>query len=146
MLLQLRKQLEYPPQLEIWNVHGVDFCSLPPSPTVNTTCENNFITELKLAGNKVLKGGYFEGFAVPNKSLSQNFSMDSFVSTLARLTSLKVVHLVSLGMWGPLPDKIHRLSSLEHLDFSSNFLYGSVPPRISAMVRLQTLVLDDNFF
>ncbi|KAF8036950.1 hypothetical protein BT93_B0008 [Corymbia citriodora subsp. variegata] len=146
VLLQLRKQLEYPPQLEIWNVHGVDFCSLPPSPTVNLTCENNFVTELKLAGEKVLKGGYFEGFAVPNKSLSQNFSMDSFVSTLARLTSLKVLHLVSLGMWGPLPDKIHRLSSLEHLDFSSNFLYGSVPPRISAMVMLQTLVLDDNFF
>ncbi|OMO71731.1 hypothetical protein COLO4_28078 [Corchorus olitorius] len=34
--------------------------------------------------------------------------MDSFVTTLSRLQSLKVLSLVSLGIWGPLPDKIHR--------------------------------------
>uniref|UniRef100_A0A7N2MNS0 Protein kinase domain-containing protein n=1 Tax=Quercus lobata TaxID=97700 RepID=A0A7N2MNS0_QUELO len=72
--------------------------------------------------------------------------MDSFVATLARLTNLRVLSLVSLGIWGPLPDKIHRLSSLEYLDLSSNFLFGSVPPKISTMVELQTLKLDDNFF
>ncbi|KAH1255097.1 putative inactive leucine-rich repeat receptor-like protein kinase [Glycine max] len=72
--------------------------------------------------------------------------MESFVATLARLTSLRVLSLVSLGMWGPLPDRIHRLYALEHLDLSSNYLYGSIPPKICTMVNLQTLRLGDNFF
>ncbi|KAJ6672263.1 hypothetical protein OIU85_013596 [Salix viminalis] len=88
----------------------------------------------------------FVGFAITSQTLSGNFSMDSFVTTLARLTSLRVLSLVSLGIWGPLPDKIHRLSTLEYLDLSSNYLFGSIPPRISTMVKLQTLNLDDNFF
>ncbi|XP_031280633.1 psbP domain-containing protein 2, chloroplastic-like [Pistacia vera] len=72
--------------------------------------------------------------------------MNSFVTTLERLTSLRVLSLVSLGIWGPLLDKIHRLFALEYLDLGSNYLFGSVPPKISAMVKLQTLKLDDNFF
>lgn len=147
VLLQLRKHLEYPSQLEIWSGHGLDFCFLQPSQNVNLTCENNSITELNLVGNKFTSSAsFFEGFAIPSLTLSQNFSMDSLVTTLARLTGIRVLRLVSLGMWGPLPDKIHRLFSLEILDLSSNFLYGLVPPKISAMVKLQSLLLDDNFF
>lgn len=146
VLLQLKKHLEYPKQLEIWYDHGTDFCYTSSSTEVNITCENNFITGLKIKGDKQAKVSNFDGFAVASVTLSENFSMDSFITTLARLTSLRVLSLVSLGIWGPLPDKIHRLSSLEYLDLSSNFLYGSVPSKISTMVNLQTLILDGNFF
>ena len=146
VLQQLRKHLEYPNQLEIWNNRSIDFCYLSSFPQVNITCQDNFVTELRIVGDKTAKASDFHGFAIPKQTLSENFSLDSFVATLARLTNLRVLSLVSLGIWGPLPDKIHRLSSLEYLDLSSNFLFGSVPPKISTMVKLQTLKLDDNFF
>ncbi|CAN0905944.1 Probable inactive leucine-rich repeat receptor-like protein kinase At3g03770 [Linum grandiflorum] len=134
VLLQLRKHLEYPAQLEMWNLyHATDLCYMQPSKLVNISCQDNSVTELKIMG-------------VDYQSLSAGFSMDSFVATLARLNSLRVLSLVSLGIWGPLPDKIHRLASLEYLDLSSNHLFGSVPPKISTMVKLQTLILDHNFF
>ncbi|XP_031406441.1 probable inactive leucine-rich repeat receptor-like protein kinase At3g03770 [Punica granatum] len=148
VLQQLRKHLEYPSQLEMWTTHGLDLCFLPPSPNVNLTCEKNSVTELQLVGDKFAASARrsFQGYAIPGQTLSQNFSMDSLVTTLVRLTSLRVLRLVSLGMWGSLPDKIHRLSSLEILDLNSNFLYGLVPPKISTMVKLQSLIFDDNYF
>lgn len=148
VLLQLRKHLEYPPSLQVWENYNGDLCGLSPSAKMSIECEGNSVTELKIMGdNKPVKvAGRFNGFAVPNMTLSMSFSIDSFVTTLTRLTSLRVLSLVSLGIWGPLPDKIHRLSLLEVLDLSSNFLFGSIPPRIATMVKLQTLALDGNYF
>ncbi|XP_020251894.1 probable inactive leucine-rich repeat receptor-like protein kinase At3g03770 [Asparagus officinalis] len=146
VLFQIRKQLEYPRQLEAWNDTHLDFCSAPTSPFLMITCEGNSVTELKIVGDKIAKPGKFEGYSVQDHTLSRDFSVDSFITTLTRLTSLRVVILVSLGVWGPLPDKIHRLNSLEVLDLSSNFLYGSIPPKISVMKRLETLTLDGNYF
>ncbi|GLU12733.1 hypothetical protein SLE2022_293920 [Rubroshorea leprosula] len=147
VLLQLKRHLEHPKQLEMWYDHGTDFCSLLPSARVNITCQFNSVTELTIMGDKPSnKVSTFEGFAIPNKTLSENFSIDSFVTTLSRLSSLRVLSLVSLGIWGPLPDKIHRLTSLEYLDLSSNFLFGSIPPKFSTMVKLQSLILENNFF
>ncbi|GAB4845726.1 hypothetical protein Ancab_039129 [Ancistrocladus abbreviatus] len=146
VLLQLRKHLEYPNQLEIWSSKDIDVCYSSPSTQMNVTCSGNVVIELRIMGDRPSKISNFDGYAIPNQTLSENFSMDSFVATLARLTSLRVLSLVSLGIWGSLPDKIHRLSSLEYLDLSSNFLYGSVPPKISTMGQLQTLILDGNFF
>lgn len=146
VLLQLQKHLEYPKQLGIWKDRWTDLCSISSSAQVNITCKDNFVTELTILGDKPTKGRDFDGFAIPNHTLSERFSMDSFVATLARLTNLRVLVLVSLGMWGPLPDRIHRLYVLEHLDLSSNYLYGSIPQKISTMVNLQTLGLSDNFF
>lgn len=145
VLLQLQKHLEFPTQLEIWKDHREEICFIS-STQVKITCKDNFVTELSIFGDKPNNGRDFDGFAIPNQTLTQTFSLDSFVATLARLTSLKVLHLVSLGIWGPLPDRIHRISSLEYLDLSSNFLYGSIPPKISTMFNLQTLILSDNFF
>lgn len=149
VLLQLKKHLEYPTQLEIWKDRWTELCSISSS-QVNLTCKDNFVTELTIMGDKMPNKGsrdFGGSFAIPNqKTLSQSFSMDSFVATLARLTSLRVLRLVSLGIWGPLPDRIHRLFALEHLDLSSNYLYGSIPPKISTMVNLQSLRLGDNFF
>eukprot|EP00268_Persea_americana_P020903 TRINITY_DN20950_c0_g1_i1.p1 TRINITY_DN20950_c0_g1~~TRINITY_DN20950_c0_g1_i1.p1 ORF type:complete len:801 (+),score=138.52 TRINITY_DN20950_c0_g1_i1:641-3043(+) len=147
VLLQLKKHLEYPKSLESWN-YNADLCNTPSSPFVHLRCIGNSVTELRITGEKVVKVSDvdFDGYSVPNQTLSNDFSIDSFMTTLSRLTSLKVVSLVALGIWGPLPDKIHRLNSLEVLDLSSNFLFGSIPPKISTMVKLQVLTLDSNFF
>uniref|UniRef100_A0ACD5X613 Uncharacterized protein n=1 Tax=Avena sativa TaxID=4498 RepID=A0ACD5X613_AVESA len=147
LLQQLRKQLEYPRQLDVWNnPSGGDPCNTQPTSLVTVTCEGSAITELKIIGDRITKPPRFSGYPLPNVSLSEAFAIDSFVTTLTRLTTLKVVILVSLGLWGPLPDKIHRLSSLQVLDLSSNFLYGSIPPKLSAMSKLHTLTLDGNYF
>ncbi|KAL5998157.1 hypothetical protein ACLOJK_009095 [Asimina triloba] len=145
VLLQLRKRLEYPKLLEAWD-YNQDICNTPPSPSLRIVCAENSVTELHIVGDKTVKASTFDGSAIPYQTLSQDFSIDSFVTTLARLTNLKVVCLVALGLWGPLPEKIHRLYSLEVLDLSSNFLYGPIPPKLAAMVKLHSLTLDSNFF
>ncbi|GAB4847954.1 hypothetical protein Ancab_027016 [Ancistrocladus abbreviatus] len=146
LLLQLRKHLENPPQLQRWQNYTGDFCDMPFSPSVTITCKDNFVIGLRIVGDKIPKSGDFNGFAIPRHTLSPGFSIDSFVTTLTRLSSLQVVSLVSLGIWGPLPYKIHRLHSLQVLDLSSNFLYGTIPPKISAMTKLHSLILNGNFF
>ncbi|XP_020232608.1 probable inactive leucine-rich repeat receptor-like protein kinase At3g03770 [Cajanus cajan] len=145
-LLQLRVYLEYPSSLQIWENYNGDLCSLPPSANLSIKCEGDEVTELKIMGEKSEKPSRFNGFAVPNQTLSMNFSVDSFFTTLTRLTSIRVLSLVSLGIWGPLPEKIHRFSLLEVLDLSCNFLFGAIPPKMSTMVKLQALTLDDNYF
>ncbi|KAJ0890457.1 putative protein kinase RLK-Pelle-LRR-VI-1 family [Helianthus annuus] len=146
VLLQLRKQLEYPKQLDFWvNNTSNDFCYLS-SPQVNITCENNYVTELKIMGfsadqqlPKKVKSLNFDGFPIPSQTLSQNFSMDSLIATLSRLTSLKVLSFVSLGIWGPLPNKIQRLSTLEYIDLS-------FPDGVDLLSSLTSLSLKDNSF
>ncbi|CAJ2669586.1 unnamed protein product [Trifolium pratense] len=148
VLLQLRKYLEYPTSLQIFENYNLNLCTIPQSEHFSIKCEGNSVTELKIIGDshKHAKISKFNGFAVPNQTLSKTFSIDSFVTTLTRLTNLKVLSLVSLGIWGPLPDKIHRLSLLQVLDLSSNFLFGSIPPKIGALVNLQILTFDGNYF
>ncbi|TVU25715.1 hypothetical protein EJB05_28220 [Eragrostis curvula] len=146
LLQQLRKQLEYPRQLDAWGSSSSDPCYIQPTAALAVTCEGSVITELKIVGDRITKPPKFSGYPVPNITLSEAFVLDSFVTTLTRLSTLRVVILVSLGLWGPLPDKIHRLSSLEVLDLSSNFLYGSIPPKLSVMSKLHTVNLDSNYF
>ncbi|EOY02728.1 hypothetical protein QUC31_018024 [Theobroma cacao] len=146
LLLQIRMHLEYPSQLQILDNYNGDLCNLSATGDVMISCQDNLVTELKIRGDKLANISGFNGYAIPSKTLSETFSIDSLVTTLTRLTSLRVLSLVSLGIWGPLPDKIHRLYSLELLDLSSNFMFGSIPPQISRMVKLQTLTLDGNYF
>ncbi|KAK7316120.1 hypothetical protein VNO77_34851 [Canavalia gladiata] len=149
-LLQLRIDLEYPSSLQIWESYYYygDLCTISSSPNMSIKCEDGEVTELKIMGEKSVKPSlWFNGFSVPNNhTLSVNFSIDSFFTTLTRLTSLRILRLVSLGIWGPLPDKIHRLSLLQVLDLSSNFLFGAIPQKISTMVNLHEITLDDNYF
>ncbi|PRQ16497.1 putative leucine-rich repeat domain, L domain-containing protein [Rosa chinensis] len=119
VLLQLRKHLKYPNQLEIWKDHTIDFCFISSYAQVDITCLDNLVIDSE------------------SRTLSEAFLLDYFV-TVARLSSLEVLSsLVYLGIW--VSDKIHRLTSLEYLDLSS------VPPWIAAMVKLQILVMDNNF-
>ncbi|KAL5080604.1 hypothetical protein RYX36_009025 [Vicia faba] len=145
-LLELRMFLEFPSSLQIMENYNVDFCYLPSSSNLSIKCEDNSIIELKIFGDKSLKPLSFNGFAIPNQTLSMNFSIDSFFMTLTKLKTLKVLTLVSLGIWGKLPNKIESLTLLQVLDLSSNFIYGSIPPKISKMVNLQSLSLDQNYF
>lgn len=146
LLQQLRRQLEYPRQLDAWSSSSRDPCYTQPTEVLALTCEGSAVTELKIVGDRFTKRPTFSGYPMPNVTISEAFVLDSFVTTLTRLTTLRVLILVSLGLWGPLPDKIHRLSSLEVLDLSSNFLYGSIPPKLSVMSKLHTVNLDSNYF
>ncbi|XAR65163.1 Non-specific serine/threonine protein kinase [Bertholletia excelsa] len=133
ILLQLQKILEYPEALQGWN-NWTNFCYLPPSPSVAVVCSDHRVTELTITGNRTKYG------------LSGNFSTDSFFTVLTKVSRLKVLSLVSLGLWGPLPEKISRLKSLEVLNISSNFISGEIPPSIAIMKNLKSLVLSNNLF
>ncbi|CAH8314049.1 unnamed protein product [Eruca vesicaria subsp. sativa] len=149
VLYQLRKHLESPKALESWGSYYGDLCLISATTHMSITCEGNSVTELKVMGDKISKPvgiTMFHGSSLPNHTLSKAFLIDSFVTTLTRLTSLKVLTLVSLGIFGELPGKIHRLYSLESLDLSSNYLFGSVPPDVSRLVKLQSMLLDGNYF
>ncbi|KAL1545959.1 putative inactive leucine-rich repeat receptor-like protein kinase [Salvia divinorum] len=132
-LLRIKELLNSPPHLSSWK-NGMDFCNSEPTATLTVVCYDKAITQLHIVGD----------LGAPR--LPMNFSIESFVATLVRLPSLKVLTLVSLGLWGPLPSKFMRLSSLEIVNLTSNFLEGKIPPMISSLQHLQTLILDSNNF
>ncbi|CAL5418235.1 unnamed protein product [Camellia sinensis] len=80
------------------------------------------------------------------ETLSDKFSIGSFFTVLTKLSNLKVLSLVSLGLWGQLPTTINRIKSLEKLNISSNFISGEIPGLISVLTNLTSLVLADNIF
>ena len=132
-LIRIQGILNFPAILSSWN-NDTDFCDTEPSSSVTVVCYEESITQLHIIGQN----------GVP--PLPRNFSMHSFITTLVKLPDLKVLSLVSLGLWGPMPRKIARLSSLEILNISSNYFYGSLPEEISYLRNLQTLIVDDNMF
>ncbi|CDY51751.1 BnaA05g32750D [Brassica napus] len=132
-LLRLQQLLYYPKVLTSWN-NFTDFCNSEPNSSLTVVCYEDTLTQLHITGDR-------RGHMLP-----KSFSIDSFVTTLAKLPDVKVLTLVSLGLWGRLPEKITRLSSLEILNVSSNFLFGSVPHELSSLASLQTLILDENMF
>lgn len=137
IFLQLQILLELPQQ---WNNNTNNFCNLPPSPSLTITCieSKGHITELTIIGNKKKKD---------SQTLSQRFSIDSFFNVLTKLSNMKSLSLVSLGLWGPLPSKIiTRFKSLEVFNITSNFVCGKIPSSISSLKNLKSLVLVDNFF
>ncbi|KAL5154589.1 putative inactive leucine-rich repeat receptor-like protein kinase [Glycine soja] len=130
-LLRIQQLLNFPAALSNWN-SSTDFCNTDSNSSLTVVCYEDTITQLHIIGER------------RDTPLPRNFSIDSFVTTLVRLPSLKVLTLVSLGIWGPLPSKIARLSSLEIVNMSSNFLYGSIPQELSSLSSLQTLIFDNN--
>lgn len=142
ILFQVQKLLEYPPVLQGWN-NWTNFCFLPPSPSLKIVCSNGRVTELTIIGNKTSPSSHINK---PFQALSGAFSTDSFFTVLTKLSNLKVLSLVSLGLWGPLPAKINRFWSLEILNISSNFISGEIPSSISSMKNLKSIVLADNLF
>ncbi|XP_031249683.1 probable LRR receptor-like serine/threonine-protein kinase At1g14390 [Pistacia vera] len=146
-LFQVQKLLEYPQVLQGWT-NWTNFCYLPYSPSLKIVCYNNRVTELTIVGNKSSPSHFSKltsgKFSPSQQSLSSNFNIDAFFTSLTKLTNLKLLSLVSLGLWGPLPSKINRFWSLEVLNISSNFIYGEIPQEITSLKSLRSLVLADN--
>ncbi|XP_062003514.1 probable inactive leucine-rich repeat receptor-like protein kinase At3g03770 isoform X1 [Rosa rugosa] len=132
-LFRIQRLLNLPAVLSR-SYNYTDFCNIEPSLSLTVICYEEKITQLHIIGEKTAP------------LLPRNFSIDLFVTTLVRLPSLKVLTLVSLGLWGPLPGKISQLSALEILNVTSNFFYGVIPQELSSLSSLQTLILDDNMF
>ncbi|EXB97691.1 putative inactive leucine-rich repeat receptor-like protein kinase [Morus notabilis] len=132
-LLKIQKLLNYPPALSSLK-NTTNFCEIEPTSSFTLICYEGEITQLHIIGNK--------GFP----SLPQNFSIHSFFSALVKLSSLKVLSLVSLGLWGPLAGNVGHLSSLEILNVSSNYFSGDIPVQILHLRNLHTLTLDHNNF
>lgn len=132
-LLKIQELLNNPSALSSLN-NARDFCEIEPTSSFTLVCYDGAITQLHIIGNN--------GFP----SLPQNFSIHSFFSALVEFSSLKVLSLVSLGLWGPVPGNVGHLSSLEILNVSSNYFNGDVPLEILLLRNLHTLVLDHNNF
>lgn len=147
ILFQIQKLLEYPVALQGWS-NWTNFCYLPPSPSLKIVCSGTQITELTVIGNKTSPSKTQKSVSVSSipsqQTLSNSFSIDSFFTVLTKLSNLRVLSLVSMGLWGPFPSKINRLSSLEVLNISSNFIYGGIPATIIKLQSLKSLVLADN--
>ncbi|KAK4773870.1 hypothetical protein SAY87_028889 [Trapa incisa] len=133
ILFQVQRQLEYPEALRGWG-NWTNFCYLPPSPAVTVVCSDSHVVELAIVGNRT------------SNKLSQTFSIESFFTVVTKLSNLKSLSLVSIGLWGTLPPKINRFRSLELLDLSANFIYGEIPRSITTFKTLRSLVLADNLF
>ncbi|CAO2820279.1 unnamed protein product [Amaranthus hypochondriacus] len=132
-LLEIQSVLNFPSVLSTWN-KKTSFCNLDPSPSLTVVCYGNNVTQLHICGDK------------GTPKLPLNFSIDSLITTLVKLPSLKVLTLVSLGLWGSLPRKIDQMSTLERLNISLNFFNGNIPREISSLTNLQGIVLDHNMF
>ncbi|TKY58809.1 LRR receptor serine/threonine-protein kinase [Spatholobus suberectus] len=147
ILFQVQKLLEYPQVLQGWT-RWTNLCFLPPSRSLKIVCSNGHVTELTIIGNKTSPSSHNPkaGSWTSLQTLSGRFSIDSLFTVMTKLSNLKVLSLVSLGLWGPLPAKINRFWSLEVLNISSNFIYGGIPPSLSSMRNLRSLVLVDNLF
>ncbi|EPS60595.1 hypothetical protein M569_14208, partial [Genlisea aurea] len=149
ILLQVQQFLEYPESLVSWN-NWTNFCSLPSSPRLTIVCSGSHVIELSIVGNKTspvdVHGISPSNFTVSELTLSERFSLDSFLTVLTKLWSLQRLTLVSLGLWGSLPWKVNRFKSLRVLNMSSNFISGEIPPSISTFPELRSLVLGDNLF
>lgn len=147
IIFQVQKLLEYPEVLQGWT-NWTNFCYLPPSPSLRVVCSYNRVTELTIVGNKSSPSHSPKPasgkFTVSEQTLSATFSIDSLFTDVTKLSNLKVLSLVSLGLWGPLPAKINRLWSLEVLNISSNFIYGKIPSSVASLKNLTSLVLANN--
>ncbi|CAN6562111.1 unnamed protein product [Malus baccata var. baccata] len=136
-LLKIQQLLNYPPPLTlVSSKDGHSLCSVEPTPSLTLSCYQGNVTQLHISGG---------GAAFP--PLPRDFSTHSLFSALSSaFPTLKVLSLVSLRLWGPLPPSLARLSSLEILNLTSNYLSGAIPPHLSSLVNLQTLILDRNNF
>ncbi|KAE9455571.1 hypothetical protein C3L33_12556, partial [Rhododendron williamsianum] len=116
VLFEIQQLLNYPQVLSTWN-QTTDFCNTEPNPSLTLVCYGGDLTQLHIISDNCW---------LPQTTMvpQSGFSSDSFFSTLSTLPSLKVLSLVCLGLWGPLPASIGRLSSLEILNMSSNYFSG----------------------
>ncbi|KAF3434342.1 hypothetical protein FNV43_RR25445 [Rhamnella rubrinervis] len=132
-LLKIHQLLNFPSALSSFRDPN-SFCNIEPTSSLTLECYEGNITQLHIIGNDEFP------------PLPQNFSINFLFSTLENLPNLKVLSLVSLGLWGPLSGSIGSLSSLEIVNISSNYISGGIPVQLLYLKNLQTLILDRNNF
>ncbi|CAN0839617.1 Probable inactive leucine-rich repeat receptor-like protein kinase At3g03770 [Linum grandiflorum] len=142
--LTIQQLLIYPSALSTGDVSDICNSNNDPSstisqPSLTLECYQGNITQLHFIGT-------IDDASPSQVLLPQDFSTSSFFDSLAAIPTLKVLSMVSLGLWGPLPPTIGQLSSLEILNLSSNSLSGVLPMEFSSLKNLQTLILDHNQF
>ncbi|XP_024394333.1 probable inactive leucine-rich repeat receptor-like protein kinase At3g03770 isoform X2 [Physcomitrium patens] len=149
-LLKIQELLRTPTAKAIWNI-DTDFCKLPPTSHLYINCTGDTLTYLRIVGDKNMvtekekrQLGSAGGSLGPKKSLPSNFSVNTLVDTLLTFPDLRGLELVSLGMWGSLPEKLSQLSSLQTLNVSSNLFTGTIPKSLHKITGLGTLALDNN--
>ncbi|KAL4339609.1 hypothetical protein GQ457_08G037410 [Hibiscus cannabinus] len=139
-LLQLKKHLEYPKQLDIWYDRTTLFCSLPPSPYVTVSCEFNSVTELKIMGELP---DFTRLTHLQVLDLSGN-RFDSHLPTIPK--GLLMVSLERNSFTGEIPTQYTHLTQLQHIDISFIFnkLSGTPPAPLFSLPNISFLNLASN--
>ncbi|KAL1112570.1 hypothetical protein V6Z11_D02G134200 [Gossypium hirsutum] len=146
LLFQVQKLLEYPEVLQGWT-KWTNFCYLPHSPSLKIVCANSRVTEITIVGNRSSPANVVPGSGP--QGLSGKFSMDSLFTVLTKFSSLRVLSLVSLGLWGPLPPKINSVPDLTGLpllkvvNLGGNLLGPQFPSLSQSLV---SITLSNNSF
>nr|GEV86133.1 leucine-rich repeat protein [Tanacetum cinerariifolium] len=103
---------------------GVPLSDLGPHYDLSKTLPN--LQHLELSGNAVARNLQSE-FDIP---------VPESLESLGKLANLRVLHLASNRLMGPIPESLGRLRLLEVLDLSSNQLSGPIPTFLGQLTIL----------
>ncbi|KAA8530118.1 hypothetical protein F0562_004827 [Nyssa sinensis] len=140
-LLQLRKHLEYPLPLEIWENYSEDLCNLSSAPPMSITCQDNSVTELKIMGDKLAKISRL--VKLHTLTLDSNFFNDTVPNWLNSFSNLTILSLKRNRLKGQFPSSICRITTLADIALSHNELSGKLPD-LSTLTSLHLLDLRQN--
>ncbi|KAK8654230.1 hypothetical protein V6N13_128202 [Hibiscus sabdariffa] len=121
------------------------------------SCQDNFVNELKIRGDKLVDVSGFSGYAIHNKTLSEKFSIDSLVTTLTTdkvnqfkferqpfegtLTRLRVLDVKENRFGSKLPAMPQGLVTAL---LAKNLFSGEIPPQVGISTHLQHIDLSFN--
>ncbi|KAK8483528.1 hypothetical protein V6N12_036947 [Hibiscus sabdariffa] len=119
------------------------------------SCQDNFVNELKIRGDKLVDVSGFSGYAIHNKTLSEKFSIDSLVTTLttdkvnqfkifpdfSTLTRLRVLDVKENRFGSKLPAMPQGLVTAL---LAKNLFSGEIPPQVGISTHLQHIDLSFN--
>ena len=152
-LLALQELLHQPSATSNWT-RDTNFCNLPSTPRLYLTCSApETLTYLRIVGDMSMvsvreklnqSSASLDGSLGIKKSLPSTFNVTTLVATLAAFPELRGVELVSLGMWGTLPEQLSQLSNLQVMNMSSNLFTGAIPKSLRKMAGLRVLAMDQN--
>ncbi|KAG0585502.1 hypothetical protein KC19_2G017100 [Ceratodon purpureus] len=151
-LLALQELLDHPSATMNWTKE-TKFCNLASTPHLSVVCSApETLTDLRIVGDKsaatvrekLNQSSTKGGFLSSQKSLPSSFNVTTLVNTLLAFPELRNVELVSLGMWGALPEQLSQLSHLQVMNMSSNLFTGALPKTLHALTELRVLAMDQN--